>query len=117
MFGTHYLVEAYQCHPTRLDNAPFIEQLLTDTAEIAKATLLRIITHKFEPQGVTGIALLAESHISIHTWPQHEYAAVDVYTCGDQAMPEVACQFLLKQLESKASNYQMYQRFNPSSFV
>ena len=58
----------------------------------AKQRSMHKIHHRFEPQGVTGLALLAESHISIHTWPESGYAAVDVFTCGDHTMPENACQ-------------------------
>ena len=64
-----------------------------------KMTLLNLITHKFEPQGITAVALLSESHISIHTWPEDSSCAVDVYTCGDNARPRLACDYIIKELD------------------
>ena len=61
------------------------------------STLLQLVSHQFEPQGVTALALLAESHMSIHTWPENGYAAIDVFTCGRTATPEAACAFLVEQ--------------------
>jgi S-adenosylmethionine decarboxylase len=58
------------------------------------------VSHKFHPQGVTALGLLSESHISIHTWPEHGYAAADVFTCGDRANPQRACNYLLKAFEA-----------------
>jgi S-adenosylmethionine decarboxylase len=90
--GKHCILELYDCEPARLDDEAFLRDTITTAAKRAGATLLNLITHRFQPQGVTGLALLAESHISIHTWPESGYAAVDVFTCGDHTMPERACQ-------------------------
>ena len=90
MVGKHCILELYDCDPARLDDEAFLRTTITTAAKRAGATLLNLITHSFEPQGVTGLALLAESHISIHTWPESGYAAVDVFTCGDHTMPEHA---------------------------
>ena len=86
--GKHCILELYGCDGTKLDDELFLRATITAAAKRAGATLLNLITHRFEPQGVTGLALLAESHISIHTWPESGYAAVDVFTCGDHTMPE-----------------------------
>ena len=94
MVGKHCILELYDCDPARLDDEAFLRTTITTAAKRAGATLLNLITHRFEPQGVTGLALLAESHISIHTWPESGYAAVDVFTCGDHTMPEQACAVL-----------------------
>ena len=80
MVGKHCILELYDCDPSRLDDEAFIRTTITSAAKGAGATLLNLITHQFQPQGVTGLALLAESHISIHTWPESGYAAVDVFT-------------------------------------
>ena len=82
MVGKHCILELYDCDPSRLDDEAFIRTTITSAAKGAGATLLNLITHQFQPQGVTGLALLAESHISIHTWPESGYAAIDVFTCG-----------------------------------
>ena len=100
MVGKHCILELYDCDPSRLDDEAFIRTTITSAAKGAGATLLNLITHQFQPQGVTGLALLAESHISIHTWPESGYAAVDVFTCGDHTMPEKACAVLSEELGS-----------------
>ena len=86
MVGKHCILELYDCDPSKLDDEDFLRSAITQAAERAGATLLNLITHQFEPQGVTGLALLAESHISIHTWPESGYAAVnfspwEAHTC------------------------------------
>jgi len=96
--GKHCILELYGCDGTKLDDELFLRATITAAAKRAGATLLNLITHRFEPQGVTGLALLAESHISIHTWPESGYAAVDVFTCGDHTMPEKACAVLVDEL-------------------
>ena len=63
-------------------------------AKLANATVLNLISNKFEPQGVTAIALLAESHLSIHSWPEAHYSAVDIFTCGQNMKPEISCNYL-----------------------
>ena len=79
--GTHLLADLTGC--TGLDDAARVERALRDAVAAARATLLDVRLHHFGPgQGVTGVALLAESHLSIHTWPEHGYAAVDIFLCG-----------------------------------
>ena len=86
--GAHLIVDLYEAQ--RLDDLHHIERTLRACVEAAEATLLHIHLHHFEPNGgVSGVAVLAESHISIHTWPEHGYAALDVFMCGD-AKPD-AC--------------------------
>tara|TARA_Y100001968_G_C19316888_1_gene697194 strand:+ start:171 stop:656 length:486 start_codon:yes stop_codon:yes gene_type:complete len=100
MIGKHCILELYGCNKTKLNDEAFIRTTITSAAKYAGATLLNLITHHFEPQGVTGLALLAESHISIHTWPENGYAAIDVFTCGNHTMPEKACDFLYNELSA-----------------
>jgi S-adenosylmethionine decarboxylase len=76
-----------------------------------------LISHRFEPQGVTGLALLAESHISIHTWPESGYAAVDVFTCGDHTMPERACEVLWQELNASKHKLSSFRRETPSAIA
>lgn len=80
--GTHLIIDLWQA--TNLDDLDVVSAALQDAAKAAGATVLKIDLHCFAPnRGITGVALLAESHISIHTWPEHAYAAVDVFMCGD----------------------------------
>lgn len=87
--GVHLIVDLYDAD--RLDDIDHIETTLRRCVEAAGATLLHIHLHHFQPDGVSGVAVLAESHISIHTWPEARYAALDVFMCGradpDQCVP------------------------------
>ena len=78
-----------------------IKRILIESAKKAKNTPLEVAIHKFQPQGLTGVVLLAESHIAIHTWPQINYVAIDIFTCGKKAMPEVALSVLKKYFKPK----------------
>jgi S-adenosylmethionine decarboxylase len=111
--GKHCILELYGCNGARLDDELFLRSAITNAALRAGATLLNLITHSFEPQGVTGLALLAESHISIHTWPESGYAAVDVFTCGDHTMPENACQVLVEELQAQSHLLKSFRRETP----
>lgn len=91
--GIHLIADL--ASQTGLDDPAFIEQALREAAEAAQVTLLDLRLHHFGAAfGVTGVALLAESHISIHTWPEHGLAAIDIFTCGAQARPQAALDHL-----------------------
>jgi S-adenosylmethionine decarboxylase len=117
MVGKHCILELYDCNPQKLDDEAFLRTAITTAAKRAGATLLNLITHRFEPQGVTGLALLAESHISIHTWPESGYAAVDVFTCGDHTMPERACDVLGQELGATRRKLKSFRRETPASIA
>ena len=97
----HLLLELYRCDCEKLNDESSLRCILSRAAKLANATVLNLISNKFEPQGVTAIALLAESHISIHTWPESNYSAVDIFTCGKNMMPELASQYLIESLMAK----------------
>ena len=111
--GKHCILELYDCSRSKLDDEAFLRSTITAAVQRAGATLLQLITHHFEPQGITGLALLAESHLSIHTWPESGYAAVDVFTCGDHTMPERACRVLIEELEAEHHSLRSFQRQTP----
>ncbi|MEM8602769.1 MAG: adenosylmethionine decarboxylase [Cyanobacteria bacterium P01_H01_bin.121] len=108
--GKHCILELSGCPRSLLDDAEFIKQSLQAAAQVARSTLLGEIVHKFNPQGVTAIALLAESHISVHTWPERGYAAIDVFTCGEHTKPEESCRFLIQALQASGHNFQTLRR-------
>lgn len=90
--GTHLILDLWQA--SNLDNLEIVESALRRATEAAGATLLSIDLHSFTPTGgITGVAILAESHISIHTWPEHSYAALDIFMCG-KASPHKAIDVL-----------------------
>jgi S-adenosylmethionine decarboxylase len=101
--GRHLILDLYDCNPEVLNDYEELQRLLEASLVMAKANILRIIGEKFEPQGVTLLALLAESHASIHTWPEIGYAAIDLYTCGDTTETHRAAEFLKAKLKAKTS--------------
>jgi len=80
--GRHLILDFWGCDAGALNDATALEAALVRAAEAADGHILRRVVHAFAPQGVTGLLLLAESHLSIHTWPERGYAAIDFYTCG-----------------------------------
>lgn len=108
--GITCLLELYDCPTDILDNQIEINDALREAVKYANATLLQQVSHKFSPQGVTSLGLLAESHISIHTWPEHGYAAIDIFTCGNRAMPDRACSYLAETLGAKHHTIKRVQR-------
>jgi S-adenosylmethionine decarboxylase len=99
--GRHLILDLYDCDPEILDDYQELQRLLEASLVMAKATILRIIGEKFKPQGVTLLALLAESHASIHTWPCERYCAIDLYTCGDRTETHKAAEFLKHKLKAQ----------------
>jgi S-adenosylmethionine decarboxylase len=89
--AAHCILELHGCPPERLDDLPFARAAIETACERSGCTLLQLVHHEFSPQGLTMVALLAESHLSLHTWPEHGYAAVDLFTCGDEAPARKAC--------------------------
>ena len=111
----HLLLELYKCDYEKLNDESFLRCSLNRAAKFANATVLNLISNKFEPQGVTAIALLAESHISIHTWPESNYSAVDIFTCGRNMLPELASQYLIEALEAEEHALRIMDRNPPEA--
>jgi S-adenosylmethionine decarboxylase len=100
--GTHLLVELRDCNPVVLRSLEQVRDALVSAAKEAKATIVDISFHEFNPFGISGMVVIAESHLSIHTWPEYNYAAVDIFTCGDVIKPEVAAASIIERFESKS---------------
>lgn len=98
--GRHLLLDLYGCDADALNDEPLLRNSIVEVAEIAGATVIETTSHAFIPQGVTALALLAESHISIHTWPEAGYAAVDIFTCGKNMDPRKCVPLLRKKLQA-----------------
>ena len=112
--GKHLLLELYECNNQKLNDELFLRYLINNSAKLAEAKVLNLISNKFEPYGVTAIALLAESHMSIHTWPESNYAAVDIFTCGTHMRPELASQYLIEHLEASKHFLKTINRIFPN---
>jgi len=99
--GRHLIVEFYNCDGNFLNDIKKIKEILIGGAKYAKATIIKVVFHKFSPYGVTGIIIIAESHISLHTWPEYSFASIDIYTCGSKVNPWKAYQFYKKYFKPK----------------
>ncbi len=99
--GIHLLIELWSCNNQKLDNLDYLEKIMAQAAEVAGATVLKTAFQDFNPQGVSGVVVIAESHLTIHTWPEYGYAAIDVFTCGSKVDPWKAAGFLKQELEAE----------------
>ena len=109
----HLILELYSCNKDKLNDELFLRYIINNAAKLSKSKVLNLLSNKFEPLGVTAIALLAESHLSIHTWPECRYAAVDIYTCGQNMRPDLASKFLIDSLESQKQSTKRINRNFP----
>ena len=109
----HFLLELYRCDHEKLNDESFLRCLLNKAAKLANAKVLNLMSNKFEPQGVTAIALLAESHLSIHTWPEARYSAVDIFTCGQNMKPDKSCKYLIESLMAEEHLLRVINRNPP----
>ena len=95
------LLELNGCNVKLLNDIKKVEEILVTSAKIAKATIIGTHFHRFSPFGISGVVVIADSHLAIHTWPEHGYAAVDIFTCGQTLSPETAAQYLVEKFQSR----------------
>ena len=108
--GQHVLAEFFECDPNILNSLESVERLVVESALECGATIVQKCFHMFNPYGVSGVIIIAESHLAIHTWPELGYAAVDLFTCGSKCDPTVAFEYLRKSFASKNSSYTALKR-------
>ena len=99
--GTHIVCELSGCDAAKLTDVEAVREMMQAAARAANATVIETAFHRFQPQGVSGVVVIQESHLSIHTWPETGYAAMDFYTCGDHTDPWAACQYAAEALDAK----------------
>ncbi len=99
--GRHLLVELNECNREIINNLELLKDAMLEAAIKSGAVILGESFHRFSPQGVSGVVVIAESHLSVHTWPEYGYAAVDVFTCGCTVDPQKAADVLIERLESR----------------
>ena len=100
--GNHLLIELYDCSRDVINDVGKVEEIMPEAVRISGATIVQSIFHKFNPHGVSGVVVIAESHFSIHTWPEYGYCAVDIFTCGESIDTRKALQYLRKRLGAKS---------------
>lgn len=98
-FGRHVAVDAWEVDFKLLNNAEWLQAQMVEAAEVSGATVLSVQAKKFEPQGATVLVLLSESHLSIHTYPEKGFAAIDCYTCGETVDPQTAIDYMISVLK------------------
>lgn len=110
--GRHILIEYYECDKNILNDVTIVKKLMDEAAKSAGAEIVNSTFHAFCPQGVSGAVIITESHITIHTWPEHRYAAVDIFTCGNKATPWKAYHYIKEKIKSQNSFFQEIIRGN-----
>ena len=107
--GKHIIIELNGCPADLLSDPILIEKVMNETAKVMGATIVESRFHHFSPLGVSGVVVIMESHLTIHTWPEHEYAAVDIFTCGDINM-DIRVAFLKEKLGAEKMEFQLLKR-------
>jgi len=115
--GRQILAELYGCSAELLDDVTELESRLVRAALDAGATVINTSFHRFSPFGVSGVVVIQESHLSIHTWPEHGFAAVDIFTCGDEMDPSVACGSIVRALQADRCETQELTRGRPEDLA
>lgn len=108
--GRHILAEFFGCTANILNNVTLIEEQMKNAAIECGATIVESCFHMFNPHGVSGVVIIAESHLTIHTWPELGYAAVDLFTCGESCDPRVAYEYLKKAFNSHEGSFTELKR-------
>lgn len=107
--GTHVIAELFSCNEFCINNSKKIEEVMLAAAELSRATVIKHFFHEFYPYGVSGVVIIAESHFTIHTWPEYGYVAVDIFTCGDFDY-QAALNYIKKKLETERCSVFQFQR-------
>jgi len=108
--GRHLLLELFDCDSDSINNLEAVKSSLIEAAKRAQATIVDVVFHEFNPFGISGVVVIAESHLSIHTWPEYRYAAVDVFSCGEVLQPEIAVNYLVEQFGAERASVVEMQR-------
>jgi len=108
--GRHFIIELQDCDKEVLNDLGFLRDAMIAAAIDCGAVVLGDSFHRFSPHGVSGVVVIAESHLSIHTWPEYGYAAVDIFTCGTTVVPEKAAEALIEKLGAKNHSLTEIQR-------
>lgn len=108
--GWQLILELYECPHDLLNDPEHVSRIMSQAVHQSGATPIQPFFHQFAPQGVSGVIIISESHFAIHTWPEFGYAAIDVFTCGDDIDMEVAAQVLQKGFQAGKMQKMMLSR-------
>ena len=108
--GRHLLLELFDCDAEAINSLETVKTSMVEAAKRAQATIVDVVFHEFNPFGISGVVVIAESHLAIHTWPEYRYAAVDVFSCGDVLQPQVAADYLVEQFGATRASVVELQR-------
>ncbi len=108
--GQHVLAEFFECDPNTLNSIDKVEKYMVDAALECGATIVQKCFHMFNPYGVSGVVIISESNLAIHTWPELGYAAVDLFTCGDKCDPKISYEFLKKKFHCQNATFTELKR-------
>ena len=114
ILGRHMIVEFVDCNRSLLNDSENLEQIINEAVRRSGATIVKTVFHRYNPHGVSGVVVIAESHFSIHTWPEYGYAAVDFFTCGDQVNANRAFDYMKEQLDAQSVSFKDLRRGIPS---
>lgn len=99
--GKQLMAELYGCDKTLLDDPIHSERILVEGVNRSGATVIQPFFHQFSPHGVSGVVVIAESHVAIHTWPEYGYCALDIFTCGTQVNPDLILEYVRSEFDAK----------------
>jgi S-adenosylmethionine decarboxylase len=108
--GYHLMLEFFGCEAEKINSRKFLHQVVKTAVKQLGLTNLGSRFHQFDPQGVTGFTLLAQSHISLHTWPEYGYLVLDIFTCGDQEQADRLADYFMKRLRPSRINRQVMRK-------
>jgi len=108
--GRHLLLDLFDCDAETINSLEAVKTAMVEAAKAAQATIVDVVFHEFNPFGISGVVVIAESHLAIHTWPEYRYAAVDVFSCGDVLQPQAAADHLVAELGAARASVVELQR-------
>jgi S-adenosylmethionine decarboxylase len=108
--GTHTLIELHRCDAGLLNDEVRLRSVMLEAVRRSKAHIIKDVFHSFSPHGVTGVVVIAESHVAIHTWPEYSYAAVDVFSCSEKMSVETVVEYLRDHLRCQEIKMTKFKR-------
>lgn len=108
--GRHLIGDLFDCNCELINDVNQVKRIMVRAAEIVKAHIVDVSFHTFNPHGISGVIVIAESHLAIHTWPEYGYCSIDIYTCGDDLDPWIAFEYMNKEFEAKRTSVMEMKR-------